>query len=63
MTSKRQHGPIYAFAVEARPGIDGIRSLRQALKLLGRYYHLRCVYCQEVEIPKLERTRDKRDAV
>jgi hypothetical protein len=37
--SERQ---VFTIQLRAEPGIDGIRSLRRALKLLRRYYALKC---------------------
>ena len=40
---KRELGPVYVIRVRARPGNEGIRSLKAALKALWRRYRLRCV--------------------
>jgi hypothetical protein len=35
--------PVYVVRLKPRPGVDGIRALRAALKLLGRKYGLRAL--------------------
>ena len=45
----RAIGPIYAIRLQARPGTDGIRALRAALKVLWRRYQLRCLDAREVK--------------
>jgi hypothetical protein len=44
----RRAGPVYAIRLQARPGADGIRSLRAALKQLWRRHRLRCVSAREI---------------
>jgi hypothetical protein len=34
---------VFTVQLRAEPGIDGMRSLRRGLKLLLRYYGLRCI--------------------
>lgn len=43
----RQPRPIFVIALQAKPGVDSIRALRAALKLLGRRYGLKCVTIRE----------------
>ena len=38
---------VFTIQLRAEPGIDGIRSLRRGLKLLLRYYGLRCTSAHE----------------
>jgi hypothetical protein len=44
----KRTGPIYAIRLQARPGTDGIRTLRAALKILWRRHQLRCLDAREV---------------
>jgi hypothetical protein len=42
-------GPIFIVKLQAQPGADGIRSLRQPLKVLLRKFRLRCLSAREVQ--------------
>jgi hypothetical protein len=35
--------PVYVIRLKPRPGVDGVKALRAALKVLGRRFGLRAV--------------------
>jgi hypothetical protein len=39
--------PVYLIRLKAKPGTDGIKALRAALKILGRRFGLRAVKIEE----------------
>jgi len=39
--------PVFLVRLRALPGVDGIRALRSALKVLLRRYGLKCVSIEE----------------
>lgn len=41
--------PVYVVSLKPRPGTDGIKALRAALKVLGRRFGLRCVDIKQEE--------------
>jgi hypothetical protein len=48
--SQPRHGSVgttYVLRLQARPDGSSIRSLRQLLKIVGRYYGLRCIDAHE----------------
>jgi hypothetical protein len=47
--------PVYVVSLRAKPGVDPIRALRGALKVLGRRFGLRAVKV-EVEWPEADST-------
>ena len=47
MTNTREPRPIFFIRLRADKGIDGLRALRAALKVLGRRFGLRAVEVRE----------------
>jgi hypothetical protein len=48
--NSRSAGALYAIELQARPGADGVRQLRGALKVLGRRFGLRAVSVSEIAV-------------
>jgi hypothetical protein len=44
----RDRGPVYVIRLKPRPGIDPIKALRAALKVLGRRFGLRAIRIEAV---------------
>lgn len=45
----RRSGPIYVLKLQALPGVDAIKALRQGLKYLLRRCGLKCVSVEQEE--------------
>lgn len=43
--------PVFTIRLRAAPQVDPVRALRRALKVLGRYYGLKCIDIVEERQP------------